>query len=423
MRSRAQSVGRMIISTTGAAIVALATGAALAQAPAADPAAPAVEEKKEEAKPLVGYDKGFFLTDPKGLFKLVIGARMQGRFTFEKIESHKTNDAGEDIAATTKDPEYDFRIARARLKLSGHVFSERVAYLFQVDFGKGNPMLKDYYADLGLVPDVLYLRVGQFKRPFSRQQITSSGNQELVDRAITDKSFGAGRDIGVMLHNNYEKSPKLEWALGMFNGTGETPWLDGDVTSTVNDDGSVSSEISPKSAYTNVPTRFKPALVGRIGFNTGKIKGYSEADLEGGPFRLGMGTSVQANFDSDETGGAGTKGEVDFIMKAAGFSLNGAAYLASVQDGAGFKDQKYGAWGLHAQAGYVIKEHVQPVVRYALVDPDGDDNNTQEIMGGLSIYIFQHNLKWQTEAGALLRQDPAGGLTDFVLRSQLQLGF
>jgi hypothetical protein len=245
--------------------------------------APAAEEKKEE-KQLVGYDKGFFLTDSKGLFKLVINGRLQGRFTFQNVESHKTDDTGADVSATEAEKGYQFSIPQARLKLSGYVFSDRVNYWLQADFGnKGNPILHSAFGDFVLVKDALHVRVGQWARPFSRQQITSSGNFRMVDRAITDKAFGCGRDIGVALHDNYEKSPKLEWVIGLFNGTGDKPWFDGDVTSTVNDDGTVSSEISSKSGFTNVPDRFKPALVGRIGFNTGGIKGYSEGDLEAGP--------------------------------------------------------------------------------------------------------------------------------------------
>ena len=66
----------------------------------------------------------------------------------------------------------------------------------------------------------LHLRVGQWKRPFSRQQLTSSGKQEFVDRSLTDKAFGAGRDVGMMVHNNFTRAKGLEWAAGVFNGNG-----------------------------------------------------------------------------------------------------------------------------------------------------------------------------------------------------------
>jgi phosphate-selective porin OprO and OprP len=380
----------------------------------------------QEAKPLAGYEKGFYIRDDKGLFELVVNARVQGRFAFTSAEAHETDTDGAALSATSREETEQFSVPQARLKLSGHVFSERVGYQVQADFGnKGQPALITAYGDFALVPGALHLRAGEWERPFSRQQITSSGSFHLVDRAITDKAFGAGRDLGVALHNDYEKSPKLEWALGVFNGTGDKPWFVGDVSSTVNADGTVTSTASSKSSFTNVPDELKPAVVGRLGFNVGGIKGYSEGDLEGGPLRLAVAASAQASFDNDDTGAAGTRADVDFILKAHGFSLDGAVYVAAAEKegGSGFADQEYAAWGLHAQAGYVFAGHVEPVVRYALVDLDGDDNDTQELLGGVAAYFFKHNVKWITEAGPVLREDAAGDLTDFVLRTQVQLGF
>ena len=50
----------------------------------------------------------------------------------------------------------------------------------QVDLGKGAVNLKDAYADL--VVGQVVVRLGQFKKPFSRQQLISSSRLALVDR-------------------------------------------------------------------------------------------------------------------------------------------------------------------------------------------------------------------------------------------------
>ena len=161
------------------------------------PPMPAVlEAEPEEAPAKVGYEKGFFIESGDGDHRLAIAARLQARYTYHEVE------AGPDTSA--------FSIERARLKLEGHAFTKDLTYVFQSDFGKGAVTLKDYYGDYRIAPELLHIRAGQWKRPFSRQQITSSGSQELVDRAITDSAFGAGRDIGIALHNNYEKSPTFE---------------------------------------------------------------------------------------------------------------------------------------------------------------------------------------------------------------------
>jgi len=405
-----------------AASFRLAVAAALVAMMLAAPLAGA----QEKEKPSVGYDKGFFVEDSEGLFKLKINAWFQGRFAFESTEEHviETDDAtGEaaTLAGTEREEGYQFSLPRARLRLSGNVLSKRITYAFQTDFGKGDVVLKDYYGDIAFVPGRLHLRAGQWIRPFSRQQITSGGKLEMTDRAITDKGFGAGRDLGVAFHDDYEKSPPFEWVLGVFNGTGEKHWFEPQL-STDDASGAV-TDVGSKSAYSNVPDRFHPMVVARIGYNHGGVVGYSEADLEGGPFRFSVGLDGLADFDLDGGRDSNLRGGLDFLLKVHGASLSGAAYVMSLQDGAGFDDQAYAAWGAHAQAGYVFMGKVQPVVRYAILDPKEDENNTQEILGGIAIYFFKHNVKWQTEAGGILREDAAGDLSDFVLRTQLQLGF
>ncbi len=368
-------------------------GAAAAVAPASEASAPDAAGVAEplaagaeaaalaaEAEPVAGYDGGFYIRSPEQPFELKIGARIQARYTYEALE-----DAPD---------EAQFSIPRARLALKGKAFSDDLAYKLQVDFGKGSVALKDFYVDYGIVPRLLHFRVGQYKRPFSRQQITSSGKQELVDRAITDKAFGAGRDLGVMFHNNYEKSPTFEYAVGVFNGTGDKASFTGEAL--VDPDTGEGEVTSGK--FSNVPHQNHPMVVGRVGYNYGDLKGYSEADLEGGDLRFGIGLGGLADFDADQDDASAIVGNVDFIVKAFGFSATGGVYVSSRQSGTDFGDRAYNAAGYHLQGGYVIAEHFQPVVRYAFVEPYGPDNAYEEILGGLAVYPHGHHLKWQTDA-------------------------
>tara|TARA_B100000029_G_scaffold426168_1_gene434924 strand:+ start:2333 stop:3445 length:1113 start_codon:yes stop_codon:yes gene_type:complete len=335
----------------------------------------------------VGYKKGFFIKPANSPFSLKVQGRVQSRFTYEGLE-------GIDKGA---DDEAAFAIQRARLKISGSAWDKKVTYKFQTDYGKGSVVLKDFYVNYALSKG-LHIRTGQWKRPFSRQQITSSGKLELVDRAITDKAFGAGRDIGVAIHNNYEKSPGIEWVLGVFNGTGDKPVFTG-------------------SKFSNVPDRLHPTAVARLGYNHGGIKGYSEADFAGGPLRFALGASVLKNFDSDDSGDGSMAAEVDGIVKVQGLSLSGGFYTSFDADNA--LDTK----GFHVQAGYLLSNKYQPVVRYAMIDPDGAANNSSEIALGLSVYFHKHNLKWQTDVASKRGEDVSISDGDTIVRSQLQLAF
>ena len=108
-------------------------------------------------------------------------------------------------------------------------------------------------------------------------------------------------------------------------------------------------------------------------------------------------------------------------MKAHGFSTAGGVYVASVQAGEGFSDRALGALGFHLQAGYLFDQKYQVAGRFAVVAPDGDDDDQREVALVLGYLPFGHNLKWQTELAGLSSQ--ASNTTDARIRSQLQLAF
>lgn len=402
----AQTVATEPPAAAAATATVTAAPAPAPAAAAAVPAAAAPADPPQTAEPLAGYDKGFFIRSADGKNELAIQGRVQARFTYLAIEQVPD--------------EANFSIARARMTLHGHVFGDELSYKFQTDFGKGQASLKDFYLDYTLIEDAVVLRAGQSKKPFSRQQLTSSGNQELVDRAITDKAFGAGRDIGIAVQNNFEKSPTFEYAVGVFNGTGEAPWFEG---SGANDPATNEVEVT-KGKLTNVPATFNPTPVVRVGYNHGELKGYSEADLEGGELRFGVAASGLSDLNADQDDRSSVRGELDYVLKVQGFGTTGAVYVASAQNGAKFSDRTLDALGFHLQAGYVFAKRYQPVIRFALVSPKGAHNNTQELAFGLALYAEKHGFKWQTDVAALSEQVGAGKTdTETQLRTQLQAAF
>lgn len=356
---------------------------------------------------LAGYKKGFFLQSADGDFSMKLKGRIQARFEFDSVDG-----------GTEREENYAISIPRARIKLAGNLYGSELDYSLQLDMGKGQVSLKDALLNYK-VGEKVWVRVGQFKKPFSRQQISSSGKQTFVDRAITDKGFGSGRDIGVMLHNRFEKSPTVEWAVGVFNGTGDKGQFSGDVeVDTMTGEGEVTS-----GKFSNVPDKMAPMVVARVGYNSGKMKGYSEADLEGGPLRFGLGASVLSEFDSDNDDSSMVAGQLDYIVKNNGFSSTGGIYIATGQDGAKFSDQALAAIGAHAQFGYVLSGNVQPAVRYELVAPDGPDNNVHAVRGAVSLYKEKHNFKWTTDIGVLINETPGDSTMDLQGRTQLQINW
>jgi hypothetical protein len=90
--------------------------------------------------------------------------------------------------------------------------------------------LKDAYVHLAPL-EQLELRVGQFKKPFSGLELRSSGRLKVIERGVgndllvDDNGLLYGdRDIGAQLSGRLVKAIKLDYAIGVFNGTG--PSLD-----------------------------------------------------------------------------------------------------------------------------------------------------------------------------------------------------
>lgn len=296
-----------------------------------------------------------------------------------------------------------FEIHRARVGLEGKL-GRCILFKTQTELGKGNAHLKDFRADFALGHGV-WLRAGQWKRPFSRQFLTSSFRLELVERAITDKAFGTSRDIGIALRNDYEQSVPIEWTIGIFDGLeSEKPVVDGEV-------------------ITDMPTAFKPTIVGRIGFNHGAVNGYSEGDLEGGPLRWGVATSILLEGDVDRDGVASHQAEADFVVKTSGVSASGAVYLATT--GTGFADAtELSLFGAHAQIGYIVDPRVGVAARYAVVAGLGHDPtlDQHELAAGASYYLQGRDTKFQLDLAARKVGD-AGFGDQLRLELQGQIGF
>lgn len=167
------------------------------------PVASAEEEKKAPFK--VTYDQGFSFRSPDpDLFTLRIGGLLQTDYRYYDYE----ND----------DPDKNkFDIRRARLSLAGRML-RYFGYKFEYEFqGAESRNLLDAYADLLIAPE-LALRVGQFKEPFSLEQMTKDRNGFFTERSM-GYYLTPQRDLGVMAHGSLWND-RIGYGLGVFNGDG-----------------------------------------------------------------------------------------------------------------------------------------------------------------------------------------------------------
>jgi hypothetical protein len=132
-------------------------------------------------------DKGFEFGDEAGRWSANVDLRLQLRYTATDVED--TTTAGD----SERDEEAE--VSRARLKIGGHIAQSWITYYYEQELTAPTRVL-----DLRVTfefRDWLELRVGQWKIPFSRERIDSSGAQQFVDRSLANQYFTLDRQRGV----------------------------------------------------------------------------------------------------------------------------------------------------------------------------------------------------------------------------------
>lgn len=124
-----------------------------------------------------------------------------------------------------------FDIRRVRLDIKGDV-TERFDYRLQADFAGSSAKVLDATIGYKVNPS-LKLTVGQFKIPFSQENLISSPKLETINRSQVVEALVArgsdvignhnGRDTGIQASGSIlakEDYQLLDYALGVFNGSG-----------------------------------------------------------------------------------------------------------------------------------------------------------------------------------------------------------
>ncbi|MEZ4266744.1 MAG: hypothetical protein R3F39_10230 [Myxococcota bacterium] len=330
---------------------------------------------------LSGSQQGLVLRSADGTSSL----RALGLFQFQLAQDWV--DGAPDAAS--------FFVHRARVGLSGNLLGGDLRTLFVGELGGGDPRLLFLSVDYTVIPDRLAVRVGQFKRPFSRPFLTLASQLAMIDRPLTagPGAFGDGVDLGVMLHD--AGAGPLEYAVGVFSGAGP-----GAVTDPVH-----------------------PLIAARVGYGTAGLNPYSESDLEGGPPRFGIAVAGIVDFDADGDDTSFTSGLVDLMFKAEGFTLTSAVTLGYTQRGRRWPDQRLNAVGHYTQVGYVVGNRVEPVVRCSFLLPRGEGANHHDLAAGANLYIRGQAFKWQSVVSVRLQPRDGSGTRDVSLQSQLSLSF
>jgi hypothetical protein len=273
-----------------------------------------------------------------------------------------------------------FDIRRARLDIKGDI-TERFDYRLQAEFAGSSAKLLDATIGYKLSP-YLKLTGGQFKMPFSQENLASSPKLETINRSQVVEALVArgkdiignqnGRDIGVQASGSFlpsDDSCLFDYGLGIFNGSGIN-------TSDTNE---------------------QKDLVGRLVFHPSRDWSVG-GSYYAGEYKL----SPAKKGDRDRIG-------AEFAYMHEPVSLKGE-YIKG-EDGTTDKD------GWYLQAGYFfIPQKIQGVLKFDTYDPDTDkdDDETDVYTLGVNWYFnkwafTQVNYEIKDERGTEVDNDALTG--------------
>jgi phosphate-selective porin OprO/OprP len=369
-------------------------GLATEEAPRADPP---VEGEPPTTAVSFEPGKGVRITSDDDEFELRLGLRAQ-------VLDAVLAEEGEDV-------ENELTLRRARLTLKGHAFGEHNHFALQLGLAPADLGIRNNVADshpaftpiLDLYFEFTHLReleirAGQFKIPFSRTRLTSSGNLALVDRSLADDEFSVDRDVGLMLgSSDFLGADLLRYRVGAFSGRGR------DARGLGEPSGLLAARLEL--------------------FPFGIFDDLTQGDLDRGGPRVGLGAAYAFQYRAPRD--RGPRGAVpadggttdvqhvtaDLAFAWEGLSVIGEFFARTGERTSGGALDEMGVpiptasarngYGLGAHVGYVMPfAPIEIVARYSAILGDGDQTaiaDEHEIGGGLNWYIERHAYKLQAD--------------------------
>jgi hypothetical protein len=143
-----------------------------------------------------GHDGKFYVASANGDFKLTVGGFVQFRYLL--------NFRDDNAAVTDNEFEPGFQMRRARIEFGGHVVNPNLTFMVSGEMSNGsgdsgetgNFQLKDAYAKYKFNNE-MYIRGGQMKLPFLKEELVSDTKQMTVERGVVNAAFTQDRSQGV----------------------------------------------------------------------------------------------------------------------------------------------------------------------------------------------------------------------------------
>jgi hypothetical protein len=414
--------------------------------------------------PDAGYNNGFYFQTADKKFKIVFNGFVQARYEFAQFNADNgrniTSGGGSSSGSPlSSDPANSngFDIRRARLSLSGNIFSPDVTFKLEGDFyGSATGAFTVTDAFIGYrFTDMFKVKTGSYKTPFAKAELTSDTAITFMERPEVLLPFDPVRSLGVSVYGDIIKD-RLAYEVNANDGGGSNTLRR---VSTVG----TSANLDNRMAFY---TRMQYAGAGKIAdfadesdvrdsgkprpfiWMLGGAVGYESQNSVAGAFPSPQtGTGIPGVSSNDSPGfrtgtlkGDVFRGTLDFSAKYQGFSFLAAAYfqqfnqnepLTGLPTGYTADKASFFQHGYYGQIGYfVIPDRLELAARAGTLLTEGGPNIGEFYSIGANYYVYGHNFKISsdvtftpeapyTDAAASLLQNTH----DVIFRVQAQLKF
>jgi hypothetical protein len=371
-------------------------------------------------------------------------ARISGLIHFR----YNWNSRREDIAHEQNDT-IGFQAARMRIRISGNVLSEGWGYA--VDFGftpGGSVRLEDGYGTFEFADD-WELMFGQFRLPFTREELIGNSFLLAADRSAANQVFNQGRSQGILLTHR-RGDLRLRGAVSDGGRARNTDFAD----------SSGDTIMLPGEGAPRIQAPVADwALTGRADWkwagtwtNERDLTSFPERDFFG---MLGVAGHMQSGGD---TGAIGPRpmadldlwsATTDLSLGGSGWNMFAALHVRHVQNRDAallpIPEDRYTDWGFVVQGGIFITRQSELFARWDGVIPDADwdaigrGSEFHTLTAGVNHYVAPEShaakltvdLQWFLDAQArsivphstLLGLLPDARDNQWNLRGQLQIAF
>jgi phosphate-selective porin OprO/OprP len=315
---------------------------------------------------------------PDGKWSLGVKGYVQGRI--ENLDSDDDTKDARNISA-----------ARARLAVEGNAGAPNIRYRMELDAStnsrnvdpatENNVTPRDIYADIGFL-GTNSVRLGQFKFPMGREQLTSTSAIAIQDLSIATQEFTPSYEPAAMVLGSVLEGV-LEYQVAVSNGEGR---------------GKNNTVGTEKNGMRN-GARVVWNPLGAI-----KLDGPAFQTVDDGSARLGLGASWMHNEDSTGLNTVTPDSDATTTGFEAGFLLGPLSAMAETfrrtndpDTGGSFKDT-----GWNYQLGWLLGPAAawELVARLSTIDFGAKDDQVEKTLG-LNWYLDRHNSKWMLDFSQL----------------------